>query len=609
MLDDPDVSCIVLMTDAQRGKTTIIIVGILSRCELDPAPMMLVAPDQDSIRELRDKVYSTGLETDTLRDRIPPQRLWNDRLIDLMTMHVYLAFSGSRQRLRGRTCKSVYCTEVDVWQDSPRLGKSAELIRARTKAFPEHKIVYESTPTDEASTIDAMYKRTDQRKFHVPCPHCGQYQELRFFVYKSGKHAGRAGLAGLQDEHGSWLAAEEVRRKAHYLCINGCTIDSSDKLRMLAKGKWVPRGQFVDEHGHLRGKPARSRRRVGYHLSALYDEQVSFGEVAAEYVQARESHSLREFFNNWLGLPFTSGSVMPKWKVLGRKLAAHHPRGVVPAEAWFLEASADVQADRVYWRVRAWGDACTSWLVDWGVLNRDQQHPYLPDGLLASDLAQLDEHVLKVHWPVDGENPRGQSSMRVRVLGIDANHRTSDVHAYLRAHPDGRVRAVRGDHKVDPAMGYRMNVVERNARTGEVYDGGLELWGIFVNVYKEDLLMRFQIDAQQAGAFLFPADILEEGQEYLRQLVNEGPVTVINKIGRQVRTWLTRDKELGEHYWDLEVYGRCLAEMVTGGIWEAEIWRKKWPSVRPAPDSAEVQPIERAVHARGGDEVIVFPRA
>lgn len=576
-MEDPDVQRVTLMADAQAGKTVLIIAALIATSFVDPSPAMLAGPDQDAMRELRDKVYAMCLASPTVAPRVPPQPRWNDRHVDLETMYCYLAYSGSMQRLRGRTCKRVFCTEVDVWQDSPRLGKSAELIRARVKAFPEHLIVMESTPTDEASIVDAEYKRSDQRKFQVPCPHCGRYQELRFFPYRSGKFAGRGGVVGLTDAKGNDLTPDDARDTAHYLCIAGCKITSDQKSGMIVRGRWCPKGQRLTRRGKLVGRPLRGSRHAGFQLSAIYADHVTFGDVASEYLAAKETNSLRVFFNNWLGLPYAAGATMPKWRVLARKLQWSHRRGTVPAEAWFLTAAADVQADRVYWVVRAWGDRATSWLVDWGQIKREAGDDRMDEsGLVASDLAQLVPRVLEQRFPVDGVNPLGRAELRVRVLGVDAGHRTTDVHQFVRSQPGGRVRALHGDDKVDPAAGYRMNLVEKNARTGKPYEGGLELWGIYVALYKEDLASRFQGEVNQPGAFRFPRGVIDEpdGVDYLRQLVNEGPVLVTLPSGRQVVKWQTRDRSLGEHYWDCEVYGRCLADMVTGGQWDADRWRK-----------------------------------
>jgi phage terminase large subunit GpA-like protein len=584
LMDDPDVRTITMMGDAQGGKTVTLMAMLLSRAICDPAPCMIAGPDQDAMRELRDKLYGMAEVSPALAGKIPPVSKRNDRWLDFSSMICYLAYSGSKQRLRGRACKFVFATECDVWQDDPRLGSSAKLIQARVKAFVEHKIVYESTPSDDLSTIALLYGRSDQRKFWVPCFRCNHWQELRFFPHTKGKLAGRGGVAGLQAKDGTWLRPEDVRGVAYYVGECGCRIDSADKNGMVENGLWVPRGCKV-KRDRVVGEPARSVRNAGYHMSALYAAHLTFGDIAEQYLEARESNSLRVFWNNWLGLPDKLASKLPGWKTLGQRLAWSHRRGTVPADAYFLTSQADVQSDRCYAGVRAWGDKRASWLVDFFEFPLEPA-PKTADTKvpIASDLARLESDVLAVLFPVNGTNPLGYSELPVRLLGVDTNYRNVEVHDFVKFAQTlygDRIRATRGDHKVDPIELYKKSVVERNSRTGKVYEGGLELWGISINVFREMLLSLFSYPADQVGAWLLTGDVLAWGGNYLRQLVNQGPRTEVLPNGKQITKWVTRDKGVGEHSWDIEVVQLALAHMVTGGEWDARAWHPT--SAQPVP--------------------------
>ncbi len=586
LLDDPDVRTITIMGDAQGGKTILLCAMALSRAACDPAPAMLVYPDQDAMREGRDKIYGMCEVSPAMAGKIPPMSKWNDRWLDFGNMLVWLAYSGGRQRMRGRPAKYVLCTEVDVWQDDSRLGSSAKLIQARAKAFVEHKIVYESTPTDDASTIAAFYNRSDRRRYYVPCPRCNHWQELRFFPHAKGKFTGKGGVGGMTEKNGAWLTPEQARVSAYYIGECGCRIDSDAKTTIVSAGLWVPRGCEI-KRGQVTGTPARSSRNAGFQMSALYAPKITFGEIAEQYLEHRESNQLRVFWNNWLGLPDRIASRMPNWKTLGQRLAWHHRRGTVPAEAYFLTAQADVQKDHTHVGVRAWGDKRSSWLVEWETFKRDEPAPKRVDEAsvpIASDLARLETEILAARYPINGTNPHGHQQLPVRLLGIDANYRTFEVHDFVKhaeARYGDRVRAVRGDHKVDPTDLFRASLVERNARTGKAYEGGLTLWGIFVNAFREQLLSLFSADVDQPGAWLLTSDVVVLGQSYLRQLVNQGPVTDVLPGGRSVVRWKTRDPVVGEHAWDIEVNQLALAEMVTGGDWQAAKWPRPKRSETP----------------------------
>ena len=47
------------------------------------------------------------------------------------------------------------------------------------------------SPGDDPRYLDwRLYARSDRRKFHVPCPACNAWQELRFFPHTRGEFAG-----------------------------------------------------------------------------------------------------------------------------------------------------------------------------------------------------------------------------------------------------------------------------------------------------------------------------------------------------------------------------------------------------------------------------------
>ncbi|MDP1045497.1 phage terminase large subunit family protein, partial [Klebsiella pneumoniae] len=63
-------------------------------------------------------------------------------------------------------------------------GKEGDQIKLgikRTESFWNRKIIMGSTPTVKGeSRIEKSYANSDQRKYFVPCPHCGEYQVLEW---------------------------------------------------------------------------------------------------------------------------------------------------------------------------------------------------------------------------------------------------------------------------------------------------------------------------------------------------------------------------------------------------------------------------------------------
>jgi phage terminase large subunit GpA-like protein len=286
--------------------------------------------------------------------------------------------------------------------------------------------------------------------------------------------------------------------------------------------------------------------------------------MAAEWLSCEDERQKQNFRNNWCGEKYTIRTKVPKWRELGKRLEAGHSRGTVPASAFFLTAGVDVQADRAYWVVRAWGEDATSWLVDWGVAAR--QLGEKGESSRNSDLAQIKSLVIERYFPWVGPNPVGTRGATPLLTGLDCGFEPHRVWGFVRQFPPDRVRAVAGDEGMGAEF-YQMTTVERSARDGKAYDGALQRWGIRVSTYKADIQDRWGYGADQPGAWLLPYRILEVGESYLMQVTNEAPVNGLNKKGRPVTAWNVLEPRLGNHWWDAEVYARALADMVTGGQW------------------------------------------
>lgn len=594
---DPETRTITLPASTQVGKTLSLCALILYLARNAPASALVALPSKDAAIEFRDRLYSLARESGF---QVPKPWRWNLRFCDVGPMRIYLGWSGSRQGLRGRRCKYVFLSEIDVYQNATKGGDPIEAANQRVKAFPSHLIFRESSPVPDPSRIDGLYEQTDQRQWWAQCPECGAWQTLRFFRHRDGELAGRCGIGGILDDQDQYLQPEDARLKAHYVCRNGCQIFDDRKPAFVRTGRWLPRECSIDAAGKVVGKVRRVRD-VGFRLWAAHSN-AGWGEIAAEYLKARKNGTVADYFQNWLGLSHKQRGTMPTWQELGARLSVvGHARAVVPAEAWFLTASADVQEDEVYCVVRGWGDAKTSWLIDWWVFDRDDGDS---NSLVKSDLKQLDDEVLGAWFSVAGTNPRGRSKLQVVLLGCDAKFRTIDVHNWMRAQKTAKhVRAVQGDGSMRGAVRYKVNTVYESRRKKadgekEKYEGGLELWSINSHAYRRDLAERFSAMPNRPGAWLLPELILSEGQHYLRQLVNEPPVIVRGKDGRPRQEWREKDGDLGHDFWDAEVNNLAVADMVVDQLpgqpgWSASKWRSQ--------DERTQQAATRPVKTRAGD--------
>ena len=83
----------------------------------------------------------------------------------------------------GRRAGHLFLDEVDAYPPSADdEGDPVALAEARTRTFSwRRKVFLASTPTIKGlSRIEREYEASDQRRFFVPCPHCGARQYLKF---------------------------------------------------------------------------------------------------------------------------------------------------------------------------------------------------------------------------------------------------------------------------------------------------------------------------------------------------------------------------------------------------------------------------------------------
>lgn len=592
--DDSEVRKVTILKSTQVGGT-ILTQGIILGCAVvDPAPCMYVLPTKDELRTQRNRMYGNALVSGPpIKKLVPSKSRWSMEVVMVGRMNVNAAWAGSPQRLRGKPCKRVFKSEADVMLFKGDAGNPHKSADERTKQFEYDKLIFdESTPVGDESYIYNEFEKSNKERWMVKCPHCSRRQELRFFPAKSGKHAGCGGVVGYRAAdkieggrtvQGDLLEPEAAEISAYYRCVNGCRIDQHFKNAMVKTGEWCPEGQRVEDielHGPWRvgqspetiavftGTPKRSRTHSGFHVWTMMQSKISIGKIAAAYINHVNDGKLRDFFQNWLGFRFRVGHRTPKWDVVAKKYTRAYESGTVPDNVWFLTAAADVQQDQVYWLVMGWAPLRTPYLIGWGEIfqNESSLEDEFGDGIiLGSDLRRLVPALLYPRWPVNGVNPRGKTSLPVRLAGVDSNYRTSEVHDFVRGFGDeNRLRCIRGDDKVG-TLNFRRSVIEKNTRTGEIYEGGLVQWQIYKNYYQDQTSQRLMAAPNQAGTLHLPNDILPKGKKLLRQLTN------VRKNSKGFYEMI--DGTIKKDYRDLFGYCEAMADMVVGEAgWTEKAW-------------------------------------
>lgn len=340
---------VVMMFASQIGKTEVGLNWVGYVMEHAPAPMLVVVPSL----EVRKKWHLQRLAP-MLRDSPALRELFGDRRRDAANSEdiktfpgglVVLAGANSPASLASMPIKYVLCDEVDSYEtEFADEGDAMGVITQRTVTFPRRKILLISTPKKDKgeSVIEAEYEKTDMREFHVPCPHCDEFQVLRW------KHAN--GAYGLK--------RNEATRTVHYYCAHcGERIEEYEKPRMLARGRWVPR------------HPERKAR--GYHLSALYAPiglGLTWSQLLDEWHEAQgDTGKLKSFIQLKMG---------ETWE--NRKEGADPLNIVARLETYpehppkrLRSIGIDVQKDRIEMSVYDWGPGEECWGIDHVIVEGD----------------------------------------------------------------------------------------------------------------------------------------------------------------------------------------------------------------------------------------------
>lgn len=492
-LGDPLVEAVVVMSSAQIGKTEIINNAVGYHIHLDPAPILLLQPTLEMAEAWsKDRFAPMLRDTSVLRGlvRDPRARDSGNTLLHKRFPggHITMAGANSPASLASRPIRLVLCDEVDRYPASAGAeGDPVSLARKRSTTFWNRKLLLTSTPTIKgASRIEAAFEQSDQRRYHVPCPHCGEEQVLKWQQVRWNTDPEKEGDEKHQPE------------TACYVCEhNGCIISDADKLDMLKAGRWVASAPFNGT--------------AGFHINELYSPWVTFAQMVAEFLKAKKlPETLKTWVNTSLGETWEeAGETVDADLLLQRKESwgTEAPEDVV-----VVTAGVDVQGDRLEVEIKGWGIGEESWSLDYKQIFGDPAQPQI--------WQELDAYLQK---PVKSKTGL---YLNIACSCIDSGgHHTQAVYEFCRS------RAVRGVFAIKGLNQAGKPIVGRPSRNNR---HKLRFYPLGVDTAKEVIYSRLRITEPGPGYYHFPA---ERDREYFLQLTGEKQVTRFTK-GAPRREWM-----------------------------------------------------------------------
>jgi phage terminase large subunit GpA-like protein len=396
----------------------------------------------------------------------------------------------------------------------------------RTEYYWDRKILAGSTPlVAGASRITEMFEAGDQRRYNVPCPHCGHMDVLTFRE---------------NDDRGHFMKWPEGKpEEAHFVCRkNGCVIEHKSKRDMVAAGEWRAEAPF---RGH-----------ASFHIWAAYSysPNATWGQLAAEFVDANRGgvEKLKTFVNTVLGETWHEKGEAPDWKRLYDR-REQYERGTVPEPVVFLTAGVDVQRDRLVWEVIGWGDDRQNWSIDAAVIpgSTSTEAPWLSlDALLSRTWPRVDGQALSIH-----------------MLAVDSGDQTQVVYNWARRYPMSRVIACKGVASAKTLIGApsAVDVTVRGKRMAR----GYKVWPVGGGIAKSELYgwLRLERPAAEGGEPFPPGycHFPEYGEDFFKQITAEHLVKVVNHRTRFTTLEWQVLPGRENHWLDCRVYARAAAAL------------------------------------------------
>jgi len=297
------------------GKTVGNMAGICYRLANESTRALIVKPTGGTGPAGAKSFAKTRLQkairaTPCLRDLIPKGSQRHDFSSGQMQINgsiIDVTGSNSASQLAENRCDIVWQDEIDKYPAQTETSKEANpvtLADERTKSVPEARRYKQSTPTLPETGIWEEFKKTDQRRYFVPCPHCKKHVVLawskRFTVFE---HKGYEAFIKWDDsarnDDGTWNL-DKVVKTAHMVCPH-CAgkILNSHKHWMNKNGEWRATAKGVPGY-------------VGWHLPSMYatSRDCDFGAMAKKFLTAKKSiDGVKGFINSDLAEPDCNQSV------------------------------------------------------------------------------------------------------------------------------------------------------------------------------------------------------------------------------------------------------------------------------------------------------------
>ncbi len=422
---DPTIPLITVMKAARVGFTRCATLAIGYHLHQDPTLCAVAQPVIDDAEDFGSSEVGPMIrQTPALKSMLRP--ITKGEKQDKATLwqlsngaSVRIVGAASDDAFRRYSARFLFADELDAEGWSPKAktqGDKLKLFWTRGETFWNRKQIRGGTPLlENTSRTYRLWLQSDQRRYFVPCPQCGEMQYLEW--------------GGPDVPHGiKWsLDAEGNLDQVWYVGTCGCVIDEGRKAWMDDHGEWRPTGRPA-QPGH-----------VGFHLwsGMSLNPNAAWPILVREWLEAQKDTAtlVQPFVNLVKGWVYTAtyGQEL-KVQVFAERTEPYPTE--VPPGVRYLTAGVDVQSGegidpRLEASVYGWGAGSEAWLIGHWVLHGDpaQQEVW----------SRLDALLLR---PFIGSGGR---EVMIQAAAIDSGgHHTAETYTFTATRAHRRVWAIKG---------------------------------------------------------------------------------------------------------------------------------------------------------------------
>ncbi len=486
--------------------------------------------------------------------------------------------AGNHKLLRQRSIQYAFVDDYEAAKKSSKeSGNTGSLIRQRLAAFfGKMKIAWISTPENkETSNIEPAYLKGDQRRYHIPCPCCGEFIFLEWEIKVEGKENEMAGITWKLDDKNK-LILDSVG----YICQKcGGFFDDKNKAELLSLGHWKATAE------------SSSPDYFSYHLSCLYAPpgMYDWKYYVRQYLEACppegdvKEDELKAFKNLCLGLTHETKGEAPKANDL-QKHQRNYQIGIIPDQLSqqdgngrivMVTCACDMNGNeddaRLDWEIVAWAESGASYSVKHGSIGtfipREGSKAKVTDREKLSYQSNKSNNVWKELTKVitafyETDNKK---RMQVFLTAIDCGYHTKHAYNFIDT-TNCNVIGLKGKDE-DKYVRFGVDVPHFK-KSRERPDS---LYIVEVGLVKDDIAAAMSLkwdpdkdETQPHGFMNYPLAVgkLYDFKNYFEHYESEER-KVEQEPGKEISfRWAKKSANVQNHFWDVRVYNRVLRDIV-----------------------------------------------